>query len=63
MSDFIEINMMTVKDNVLSANGSDNPYFVIPAPEWLSSQTDVTLDDVEIIFKITNVGLDADSIR
>ena len=63
LTDVIEINMMTVQGNVLSADGSDNPYFVIPAPGWLSSQADVATEEVKILFKITNVGLDAYSSK
>ena len=57
LSDVLEINMMQRKGNSLSAQGQDNPYFVIPAPKWLSASSPTEAQDVKVIFDITNVKL------
>lgn len=55
----VKANMMELKESALSANGQDNPFFVIAAPEWLKTFSDETDVNAQIVFKIENVGLDA----
>ena len=59
LTEVVEVNMMEPKESVLSANGENNPYFVIAAPEWLKTSSGKADVKAQIVFKIKNVGLDA----
>lgn len=53
----VEINMLQVKGASLSAQGLDNPYFVVTAPNWLSTPSNEGELDVKVTFSLTNIGL------
>ena len=53
----VEINMLQVKGATLSAQGLDNPYFVVTAPDWLSTPSNEGELDVKVTFSLTNVRL------
>jgi len=63
LSDLSEVGKMKIKENSLSAHGLNYPYFIIPAPDWLSSDSNEGSQEMTFSFTITNVGPDGALIK